>query len=1011
MSKAYQLKSWTQVVTPHPDIREGKLDNATYAAQLGAVIRNDVSCPYVYRDARGFFEATYLTKELKQLLNDVLKGLNGQGGDRILQLRTPFGGGKTHTLISLYHVTQHRQELEHIPEIQQLPKPDKIKVLSFIGLDVDASTGTNFNDIPSNLPPLISQNKLESEGKKILTPWGYLAWQIGGEKSYALVAEQDQKRIAPGNDVLRKLFGNQPLLILMDEVLVYVETAMALVVGDSTFGKQVLTFIQRLTEVVTELPNAVMVYSLQASVQEAVGSEGVLGILDKLVSRMDAKKEPVSGDEVMRVVQKRLFADIGDINIIREIARQQGELYRKYRETFAETSREKQQVDQDVNLLVERIEYSYPFHPDLLDLMYNRWGSLPSYQRTRGALQFLATVIYYLWKNNDTSLLLSPCNVPLEDSAVRQSFFSQIGERNAYDAVFSADLISRKAKVNIVNKRFASDSPALANFNIGTRMATAIMLYSFGAKEGEERGVMEQEIAQSCLTPEIDRNIITAALSDLKEELLYLHYVGKRYRFETKANLNKLVADEVNKQTSEEVNNQIRSQLEKNLQSGKGKVVVWATDSSRIQDRLPQFQVVYLEPSWAEKSPEAIASDIMHWLEYRGNDKREYKNALAFVVPSSVQMDKARTASRTKLAIASLLEQKQKYKFSAEDIEELKGKEKTCLADLNASLRKLYQEVFIGVPNAMTQSTSGEFQNPIRLENIDLQSQINVSDKLQEKVLEALKNHVFESLTVNKMFRLANLTPEKPYLKISDLVSYFFRFPSYPKLISSEPIVRAIASAIQQGKFGYIPSININGWQTVNESQTANSQNRNAQLPTPIQLPVVEDISLISYQTSIPLDELDLNGYLLTSELIEQLREEINQKIKTQTPDEQSYKPLVTLNPSVKEPTIEPYPETTSTDKVIVEKPTNSSIEKTIVTDIKQGKQPAKIYSMDISADKGQLFEIIDVLQNLSDESKDMIVNIKVTATTDTEFDLNKLRNAVEEPLDEMDVKTFIKIN
>jgi predicted AAA+ superfamily ATPase len=98
MSQAYQLKSWTQVVTPHPDIREGKLDNATYAAQLGAVIRNDASCPYIYRDARSFFEATYLTKELKQLLEDVLKGLNGEKRDRILQLRTPFGGGKTHTL-------------------------------------------------------------------------------------------------------------------------------------------------------------------------------------------------------------------------------------------------------------------------------------------------------------------------------------------------------------------------------------------------------------------------------------------------------------------------------------------------------------------------------------------------------------------------------------------------------------------------------------------------------------------------------------------------------------------------------------------------------------------------------------------------------------------------------------------------------------------------------------------------------------------------------------------------
>ena len=267
-------------------------------------------------------------------------------------------------------------------------------------------------------------------------------------------------------------------------------------------------------------------------------------------------------------------------------------------------------------------------------------------------------------------------------------------------------------------------------------------------------------------------------------------------------------------------------------------------------------------------------------------------------------------------------------------------------------------------------------------------------------------NHVFDSLTVNKLIRLAKLTPEKPYIQINDLVSYFFRFPSYPKLMSSEPIVRAIASAIQQGKLGYIPSIGINGWQTVNESLNPNSP-----FPTATQLPVVEDIGLISYQTSIPLDELDLNGYLLTTELVEKLQEEAQSKIDNQTSSEETYPTVTTTNTTIQEPNIDKYQETTSTDRVIVEKPSNSSIEKTIITDIKQGKQPAKIYSMEISADKGQLFEIIDVLQNLCDESKDMIVNIKLTATTDTEFDLNKLRNAVEEPLDEMDIKTFIKIN
>lgn len=109
MSNAYQLKPWTQVVTPHPDILEGRLDSSTYAASLGAVFRQDSNCPKVYRVAREFFAATYLTKELRKLLEDVLKGLRGEPGDRVLQLRTPFGGGKTHAHgASLSHCHQPR---------------------------------------------------------------------------------------------------------------------------------------------------------------------------------------------------------------------------------------------------------------------------------------------------------------------------------------------------------------------------------------------------------------------------------------------------------------------------------------------------------------------------------------------------------------------------------------------------------------------------------------------------------------------------------------------------------------------------------------------------------------------------------------------------------------------------------------------------------------------------------------------------------------------------------------
>lgn len=720
MSSAYQIKPWTQVVTPHADILSGNLDNATYAASLGAVIRQDSQCPVVYRNAPDFFAATYLTTGLRKLLEDVLKGLRGDAGDRVLQLRTPFGGGKTHSLISLYHITKNRPSLAGISQLETLPDPGDVTVATFIGLDIDVNTGIQ---VENNL--------------RIFTPWGYLAWQIGGHQAYSLVQTADQQYIAPGNDILRKILGDQANLILIDELLIYIENAMAKQVGDSTFGRQVLTFIQKLTEVVRESPKTVLVYSLQASVGESFGNEGLLSALDKLVSRIDAKKEPVSGDEVMRVVQRRLFSNIGDTNTIQEIAKQQADLFRKFRESYAETSREKQEIQQQADLLAERILSSYPFHPDLIDLMYYRWGSLPSYQRTRGALQFLASVTYALWQAQDNSWLITPGNVMFENDVTRSSFFSQVGEREAYSAVLGADLTGRKAKVKTVDNRIATDAPALAHLKVGTRLASAILMYSFGARGGEDRGVLEQDITAACLAPGLDRTTITAALSDLRDQLLYLHYVGRRYRFETKPNLNKLIADEESKVGSDEVLLKIRDELAKALQCDacggsrsdhRGKVVLWAKDSAAITDKRQDFSIAYLDPSWAEKSKELILADALDWLQNRGNDKREYINAVAFVVPNKAQMDKARKGGRTALAVTSLIEQKNKYKFSAEDLEELQGKAKDATSEISAAIRRLYDDILLPLPDTGS-------EKPVRIETIDLQSQINTSQNLQERVL------------------------------------------------------------------------------------------------------------------------------------------------------------------------------------------------------------------------------------------------------------------------------------
>lgn len=969
MSSAYQLKPWHQIAIPHKDIRDGKLNMSVYAASLGAVLRHDPQCPQVYLEADAFFAATYLTAELKTLLSDVLKVLSGEASDRVLQLRTPFGGGKTHALISLYHITQNRQHLTRFPELAALPDPGPVTTVAFIGLDMDASTGAQMPD-----------------GPRVMTPWGYLAWQIGGAEAYALVAEQDRNRVAPGNDVIREILRDRTVLILLDEFLVYVENAMGIQVGDSVFGRQVLTFVQKLTEVVREQAHTALVYSLQASVQEAIGNEGLLSALDKLVNRLDAKKEPVSGDEVMKVVQRRLFESVGDENVIDEIAQYQANLLFKFLDNPEESGYTAQEAKQQADTLAERIKLSYPFHPDLLDLMYHRWGSLPSYQRTRGALQFLARVVYALRANNNPSLLISPGDIPFDDEGVRGAFFSQVGEREQYSAVLAADLTGRKAKVRGVDKQIAEDSPALSHLQVGSRLSSAVLMYSFGARSGEDRGVLEQDVAAACLVPGLERSTLKTTLNSLRDHLLYLHYVGKRYRFETKPNLNKLIADEESKVDGDDVLERLKTELGKLISGGRGRVILWPKDSVAVPDRVSQFTVVYLGADWAEKSRELAVEETLQWVEYRGNDKREYKNALAFVLPEKNQLDKARKAARNSLALESLVEQKAKYKFTPEDLDGLKDKIREVKSAIGSALRRLYDDVLLPVPG-----------NPIQIEVLELQSQLNTSQNLQERVLDLLRNQVFDSMTVSKLVRLANLDPvERPYVVGEDLISYFFRFPTYPKMLSPEGIKGAIVHAIEQGQLGYTPYMTI-----PNDGP-----------------PLVENPALVSLLKAIPRDELDLSGFILHPSLAQQLA-----YVEPTSDPAQDIPPLTSTDNTEDLSDTDlgndidqgGAGDTTSVrDKVgdgyVTQPATTSSITKTVLVDILEGRKTAHSYHVTLSADKSKLFELFSVLQALSDKAETMTVRFDIRAQTAQGFEPTWIANAIEEPIDEMDIQAATRL-
>ncbi len=141
MTDPYQLRPWTDVVRPHPDVESGDLAMGTYAANLAAV-RFTGAGPAVYADASEFFAATYFTATMTKLLGDVFGVLAGGSGDRVVQLRTPFGGGKTHTLLALYHLANERAAAAaNTPELADVADPGAVRVAVLSGEYLDPQRG------------------------------------------------------------------------------------------------------------------------------------------------------------------------------------------------------------------------------------------------------------------------------------------------------------------------------------------------------------------------------------------------------------------------------------------------------------------------------------------------------------------------------------------------------------------------------------------------------------------------------------------------------------------------------------------------------------------------------------------------------------------------------------------------------------------------------------------------------------------------------------------------------
>ncbi len=948
------IRPWIEVVRLHPDVTSDNFSEDIFALDLGPLADGNPNVPAVYRDPEHFFRVSYFTKGLRSLLDDVLSRLTGSAGNRVLKLLTPFGGGKSHTLASVYHAARTRKALDVIPEAQGLARPTGVRTAVFDGQFFDPVKGK----------PIPGQ-KFRAQ-----TMWGWIAWSLGGMEGYELMRKQDEARVAPGADEIMALLGDAPNLILLDEVLQYLISAGGVKVHQTTLRDETMNFLHRLPGAVGNTKNTALVFSLQSSKRESLEYVNLLQTVDHLAARKDQLREPVEGNEVLSVIQRRLLARIPSAEEAAPAAMAYQDIVTQMKRAYAKGKGEERQAEEEGLALGARVRSAYPFHPALIDVMREQWAAIPDFQRTRGALRFLAACLRAANREQRSRAVLGPGDVPIYDAEVRLAFFKEVGQQDDFQAVLEHDLIGANARARRIDDRRAKESPSEVGKRAAFRLATAILMYSFGGKRRDSSagneilppGITEADLLSVCVGPDLDSTTALACLKELKEQCLYLHFDGVRYCFKKDPNVTLLVEQESDSVARDErqVEDRIKEMLEARI-TGRN-AVIWRKKPGEIPDKEPSFLVAYLPLEFASEAKEEQEATAKDLYENCGTGPRKYRNGLGLAVPAGDQVETLRRSVRYLMAIERVRAKAKQLNLTDEQKAQLRERESTETAAAESALLKLYTEVWL--PKV---SKDGIVTEPVAVGGrplqitLDEKKQARVHDRVMELLVQ-VQRKVFDSVNPSKiveLFKLGEGSPAVVGIKTSEVLDGFYSFLGFPRLAASAVIKKAITRGVQDGFFGYFsgstPTLGADG---------------KYQVP----------LARVRSNISVGEDEIDLDsGFLMMPSAIPVAVPQ------TGVPSEPTSVPPVAPG----SPTVTAGGVPTGTTAGAPPSVGAGAVNQTSV-------------DFSFAANRDQLFTAWNAVANLADMAGK--VSVTVHADSNNGFDRSKLQNGVLEPLREADL-------
>jgi predicted AAA+ superfamily ATPase len=788
------LKPWREVVMPHDDVASGRYQQAEFAADLWQVHLGEGTVEY--KNPVEFFRRTYLTESLKDMLVGAVRRLTAGGGDPVVQLQTNFGGGKTHSMLALYHLFSGiaPTELPGIDAVMSAAGAGKIPAVRRVVL------------VGNKISP--GNPSVKADGTVVRTLWGELAYQLGGKKAYARVQADDEKATSPG-DVLRELFNEYgPCLILVDEWVAYarqLHDQSDLPAGG--FETQ-FTFAQVLTESAKLAKNCLLVISLPASDTsghshsddvEVGGTRGreALDRLRNVVGRIESSWRPASAEEGFEIVRRRLFQPLNDPEQFKQrdvVARAFADFYRTQQAEFPPECRESDYE--------QRIKMAYPIHPEIFDRLYTDWSTLVKFQRTRGVLRLMAAVIHSLWEKGDRNPLILPGNVAIDDPRVQSELTRYLSDN--WVPVIEKDVDGP----NSLPLKLDSELPNLGKFSACRRVARAIYMGSAPTTAAAHKGIEDRRVKLGCVMPGESPAVFGDALRRMAGAATYLYQDGPHYWYSTQPTVTKLAEDR-----SEQLKrdpDKIAHELERRLRGD----LVRTGDFNRIHpmpqsgadvpdDLEARLVVLGINHAYSKEgdSPAEVAAKAI--LETRGNTPRLYRNTLVFLAADKTRLQDLDEAARKYLAWESILVEQKNLNLSPFQVTQAETQRTAADSAVTARLPETYQWLLVPGQNAPQDAVKWE---ALRLTGTDALA-VRASKKLRTDELY---------LTSFASTRLRMELDKIPlwrgdHVPVKQLVDDFARYLYLPRLKDSTVLLHAISDGAglltwSQESFGFADS-------------------------------------------------------------------------------------------------------------------------------------------------------------------------------------------------------------